>query len=854
MLRLPALIALAAMPLLASQSDDDFFESKIRPVLAAKCYACHSAKLKAPFGGLRLDSRAALRQGGDSGPALVEGKPDQSLLIEVISYTNRSLQMPPTGKLPDSTIDDFKQWIRLGAPDPRTDQAPSNISKSATKPLWATQPLRRRDAKSIDQLVKLSNSKPVTPRQWLRRVTYDLTGLPPTSAELNTFLASPSPQAEARVIDRLLASPQYGERWARHWLDLVRFAETNGHEYDNEKLDAWRYRDYLIRAFNQDLPYNQFIREHIAGDLLPTPRIATGGSHLESPLATSFFWFGEILNSATDSGKTRADRVDNQIDVLSKTFLGLTLSCARCHDHKFDPLPTADYYAMAGILHSTYVRESVIDSPARISEIKAARAQLSPIPSTPRSQLTLRHTDQIQADFSNPHEWTRAGQAFATTTSGSVADSRAEGSLQLVGSLTSNKFRMPKLWMHVHIAGSTPDKKILNGGDLRVTLVADDHKAAHFYAKDANNFGWQTTRMTKEIGRECYFEIVDRSRTGFLAVDRIVLSDEETPPTLTNTPQLNTLPATGVQIPESAFAMQSVDEAPHDVRLHIRGSHQNLGPVVPRGMLTAIPVASQPIKAGSGRTELAAWLTNPANTLPTRVLVNRIWQHHFGQGIVKSVDNFGKMGDAPTSHDLLDHLATYFIDHNYSIKQLQRYILLSDAYRAPSTRRLDAESIRDAMLAISGSLDKTLYGPSIIPFIGKYQDGRGKPVSGPLDGDNRRSIYIQVRRNFLTPLFLAFDYPLPLSTIGSRGSSTVPSQALLLLNNAFVLEQASRWAKSAEMQQPDPTRRIQLLFEQAFGRPPEDWELKDSLLFTKDHDWADLCHVLFNSAEFIYVP
>ena len=319
---------------------DEFFEKKIRPVLSAQCVGCHNAKLKAPFGGLRLDTKAATLKGGDSGLILVPGKPEESLILKALSYNNRKLQMPPTGKLSDAVIEDFRHWIAMGAPDPRIDSAPL-VTKQETKPNWAFElPVRAPIPTVVDQswprtkvdrflLAKLE-AKQLHPaaalgrREFLRRITFDLTGLPPTPAETKAYLLDTSPSADEKLVNRLLASPHYGERWARHWLDLVRFAETNGHEFDNEKPDAWRYRDYVIRALNQDLPYDQFIREHFAGDLLSKPRLSQDGSFVESPIATGFFWFGEVLNSATDSVKTRADRVDNQLDVLSKTFTGLT--------------------------------------------------------------------------------------------------------------------------------------------------------------------------------------------------------------------------------------------------------------------------------------------------------------------------------------------------------------------------------------------------------------------------------------------------------------------------------------------------------------------------------------------------
>ena len=881
------IVSWLSLTLWGADSGEEFFEKQIRPVLSEKCISCHNAKLKAPFGGLRLDSKAAMRKGGDSGPLFIAGKPEESLLIRALSYENRKLQMPPTGRLSAEIVDKFREWIRIGAPDPRSEELPA-VSVIQQQRGWAFDPPTKSKVPSVKRLdwprtnidhfllakleaKELQPAKPVGKREWIRRLSFDLIGLPPSADQLNQYLSDASRDADQHLVDRLLASPHYGERWARHWMDLVRFSETNGHEYDNEKPDAWRYRDYLIRALNQDLPYDQLILEHVAGDLLSRPRLSQDQSFFESPIASGFLWFGEVLNSPTDSAKTRADRVDNQLDVISKSFLGVTLACARCHDHKFDPLPTKDYYAMAGMMHSTYLQEAVMDSPQRAHAIELARRSIPGTnPQVSGSRIQLRPSDLVFSSIQNIMDWQQQGQAFAAKPISEMAYSRGEGAMALVGSLTSKKFRMPRMFMHIHLAGSVPDKRVFNGGDLRVTLVADDHKAAHVYPEP--NWEWKTIRMTKEFGRECYFEIVDRSRSGFIAVDQIVLSDEESPPPTTG----GSIPAhfkpDAVEIPESTFALTSFDENPQNARLHIRGSHENLGTAIERGVLQAAsPVKMPLITTGSGRLELAQWIASPRNPLTARVIVNRLWQHHFGQGLVRSVDNFGRMGEAPANQQLLDTLAVEFVEDGWSLKKLHRKIVLSSAYRMSlesSTqeaarkidprnellwhlppRRLDAESLRDSMLTVSESLNPELFGPSIMPHISAYQDGRGKPASGPLDGNNRRSIYIQVRRNFLTPLFLAFDYPLPISTIGQRGSSTVPAQALLMMNNAFVHQQAQRWA-DASAQKPD---RLTSLYRSAFAREPLPEEKQAAQDYLATHSWYSLCHVLLNSAEFLYV-
>ncbi|MGH9631521.1 MAG: DUF1549 domain-containing protein, partial [Bryobacteraceae bacterium] len=510
----------------------EFFEKRIRPVFVENCYSCHSSKLKTPLGGLRVDSREELLKGGNSGPALVPGNPEESRIAQAVTHQG-TLKMPPNGKLDQQQIQDIATWVKMGAPYPAASDSASN---SAGEPqFWAFQPVKDPPEPQVTDTAWIESpidrfilaaleSKDLTPappaekRTLLRRATYDLTGLPPSPEEIRDFIEDTSPQAFEKVVDRLLASPHYGERWGRHWLDLVRYAETNGHEFDNDKLDPWKYRDYVIRAFNQDLPYNRFVREHIAGDLLESKRLSSDGAYRESPLGTSFFWFGEVLNSATDSVKSRADEVDNQIDVMSKAFLGLTVACARCHDHKFDPIPTSDYYALAGVLHSTGIREAVLDSPERVREIASLSAEIREInrridqikgaEPAPASAVDYRMEDTVFENFNKSQfgKWTPSGQAFADGPQGGAANSLAAGSERFVGSLTSTQFQMPKLYLHVRISGTKSDPKLKERGNLRFTLVADGYKGQHIMPKGGKP-EWKTVRMTLERGRMCYFEI-----------------------------------------------------------------------------------------------------------------------------------------------------------------------------------------------------------------------------------------------------------------------------------------------------------------------------------------------------------
>ncbi len=1122
----------------------ELFEKKIRPVLAEKCYACHSDKTAA-MAGLRVDSKQGLLTGGSRGAAVVPGQAGRSLLLKAISYTDLDLRMPPDGKLTDQQIASFREWIDAGAPDPRTATAPGSDSDRGDsnkgvdieegKKFWSFQPIQRHQPPSagnsewpltpvdnflLHRLRKegLSPAPEAGKAALLRRVTFDLIGLPPAPKELQDFLEDASPRAYERVVERLLASPHYGERWARHWLDLVRYGETNGHEFDNDKLDAWRYRDYVIRAFNDDLPYDVFVTEQIAGDLLAEPRLSADGSFEESSIGPSFYWFGEVLNSATDSVKVKADRVDNQIDVLGKAMLGLTLACARCHDHKFDPIPTSDYYALAGIMHSTEIMEQVIDSPRRGQAIEVSRREIGEVNREIRRELrsapaarTARLADYLMgaieligsedsaaqaeerlaatgldlerlrawamaleaaagrpehvlfplaaiaarladgrsarfgearsavagklrkiigasrdaearaaergdilfADFGRPgfEPWLVSGAAFAGRAPEGVkksglsqalvkrglirkdlgdarltvpaffhtfpellppnqplqgyrgeglANSFQGGSDRFVGSLTSAKFRIPKRWIHVRLAGTKTERVRDGYPKTRLTIVAGGFKNRHFFPAVSGRLEWQSSRLTTQFDRVSYFELVDRDREAHIVVDKIVFSDSEDPPLYLTPPRQDVAALAGSgelrslrdvaqaceelferaarkqdrdvleeelvaalwpgtraeeaaalldderqrrigelrqrraalesRIPASAFAMSSRDLDPRNVRVHLRGSHKNLGAEVPRGFLRLISSHDEgEFLQGSGRAALAARMTAAENPLLARVMVNRIWKHHFGQGLVRSVDNFGEMGERPSHPELLDYLAGRFIGGGWSLKQMHRLMVLSRAYRMSNQvsgeaaradpenrllhhmrpRRLEAEVIRDSILAVAGRLDRKMFGPSVMPYISEHQDGRGKPRDpGPLDGEGRRSIYIGVRRNFLTPLFLAFDYPLPSSTIGRRNVSTVASQALMMMNNAFVARQAQAWADRVMASRTGQRERIAIMFLAAFARPASETEIADAGGFLErqtvlyEHQdgagersvWADLAHVLMNSTEFIFVP
>jgi len=887
--RIPVvLLALSA----AAHGQFEFFETRIRPVLAERCYGCHSGP--AAKSGLNVTTKEGLLRGGSRGTAVAAGNPEASLLYKAISYRDSNLKMPPTGRLPETVIEDFREWLRHGAEDPR-EESPASVAPSAVidwekaRQHWAFRPVRPAASPRVKspnwvrtpvdafilarlEVEALKPAPPAAKADLLRRVTFDLTGLPPTPADLHAFLNDNSPGAYAKVVERLLESVHYGERWARHWLDLARFAETNGHEFDFYKYEAWRYRDYVIRAFNQDLPYNRFVRENLAGHLLPLDqhRLAAGGTHWDSVLGSGFLGLGEERNGATDLEEVRTEIRDSRIDVFGKTFLGLTVACARCHDHKFDPITTADYYALGGIFDSSRTTLASIASPDLLARSESALAGLGPPPAyPPAASVSLRPGDEIvPLDI-----FTSSGTAFAERTHGRLDSSRGRSN-QLTGIMVSRSFVPTRRYIHVRVAGSKFNPVREEPSLLAVTIFAPGRYPKGVAGQGDRKFRWKTITLKEEINQICHLEIADRQRDGHIVVDAIVMSNSKEPPANPDE-ELPPLAHADAPMPEEPFGRATYEDTPRTMRVQIRGSHHNLGPEVPRRFLEIFgrPDTAQ-YQQGSGRLALANALTDPANPLLARVIVNRVWKHHFGEGLVRTVDNFGRTGERPSHLELLDHLAAQFTSGGWSVKALHRAIVLSSTYQMASTespeardrdprnrwlshmpvRRLDAESIRDAVLATAGSLDRTTHGPSIRPYLTDYQDGRGRPTPGPLDGQGRRSVYLEVRRNFLPPLLLAFDYPLPTTTTGRRMVSSVPAQALTMMNNEFVADQAAKWAARMEQQHGDAAARLSAMYIAAFARQPDPAE-KDRIetFLHQGGTWTELAHVLFNSKEFLFL-
>jgi hypothetical protein len=1147
----------AASELEPTSQQIEFFERKVRPLLVEHCYSCHSGTADKLQAGLRVDSRTALLSGGDSGPSIVPGDADASLFIEAVRY--ESYEMPPKGKLADDAIETFEKWVEMGAPWPQGDTpidsntAPEFDLQKRKSEHWVWQDVSTPQLPTVRssdwpragldyfilsnlEAAGLGPADDVDRAGLVRRLYFDLIGLPPTPQELTEVIADRAPGSIERLVDRLLESPHFGERWGRHWLDLVRYAESRGHEFDNDTPNAFQYRDYMIRALNADVPYDQLVREHIAGDLLATPRLNPEQGFNESILGTGFWFLGEWVHSPVDIRKDESDRFDNMIDVMSKTFLGITVACARCHDHKFDAISTADYYSLSGFLQSSdyrqvrfesieknrhvskqlaaldakyerqmrdlldsegiafpsqmsyladssivvdysniapshYIQDGFIfgQSPRRegrayLDEVNSLRiathgaaasdsfwnglesltaghvqdqSKIAKLPMSGRtlrtptfeltgarvsvlaqgtghviacvdshrlvagplhgetikaidakekawvtldlkrylghrlhlefvpakdSQLSIRMVvqglddrqlvdidrrlaatnrqfedyarsaaaligsggafdEEVFADFeSGTYEgWTVTGEAFGEmpqtlTTIGSYQGKinaagryfvnshniRNGGDVRygdsLTGTMTSHPFKIDFDAIEFLVGGGA------HQGQTCVNLVIDGKPVLSATGKNNNQMSLNTWDVRPFAGKEAKIEIVDNHRAswGNIGIDHIVFlkrgSGTEGHPMvqrIVDAWRRERADLRSQVVFKSHVAPAMMDGTGEDDYVLIRGNSSKPGTLEPRHFLTAITGdAPMPIKAGSGRLELAEHINDPRNPLTSRVIVNRVWHYLMGRGIVPTTDDFGVLGQRPSHPELLDHLASEFVSDGQSIKRMIRRIVLSRTYQMSSRadaaameadpknmlwhyrppKRLEGEAIRDSLLALSGRLDPKPFGAPVPIHLTSFMDGRGRPgTNGPLDGDGRRSVYIAVRRNFLSPFMLTFDSPVPFSTMGRRNVSNVPAQSLILLNDPFVASQAKKWAERVLEHGSSVEASIDWMYQSAFGRSPSEMEKQVAMEFlgmppdgpsgrpgeAKNagdlERWSDFAHALVNTKEFIFL-
>ncbi len=783
-----------------------FFEQRIRPLLATHCYECHSTKQKKAEGGLLLDARDALRKGGDSGPAIVPGDPEKSLLVTAVRQTDKDLRMPPKQKLSDTQIADLEAWVKAGATDPREPTPSDALTEVVARAkygmsleegmfFWSFLPVKQHAPPVVKQtawprtpvdhfiLARLEHAG-VEPapqadrRTLLRRMTYDLIGLPPTPAEMDAFLADNSPDAFERVVDRLLASPHYGERWGRHWLDVVRYSDTCGNASDYPVPQAHKYRDWVIAAFNRDLPYDQFLREQLAGDLLPSDSEQERHERITATgyLAIARRFGGDRMG---EHHLTLEDTIDN----LGRAVLGATISCARCHDHKFDPFTVSDYYGLYGIFSSTRY-------PFPGAEVSKVQADFVPLQTSAQVETLMKPYQE------------------------KVAAATAE-----VKKLTDEE-----------------------NAAKRADITAPEFKA---------NLEAATKALAEAKKRQA------------------------------------ALPA---EAPMVASAYAVADAKPENAKIHLRGDPKRTGDEVPRHFPAVLGGQSLPEDCtASGRVELAGWVTDPGNPRTARVLVNRLWQFHFGRGLVETPNDFGRQGKPPTHPELLDYLASSFIASGWSIKAMHRLILNSHAWQLSSEqttassqrdpnnelygrftrRRLDAESIRDTLLAVSGDLDERFGGEHPFPAQHTWKWTQHAPFAAVYE-TRQRSVYLMQQRLRKNPYLALFDGADPSSSTGVRLPSTTPLQALFLMNDPLVHASAGKLAGRVLAAAEDDPPRVELAYRLTFTRQPDESERSECREFLKAYRekltslkvpadqveiqaWNALARALLSSNEFVFV-
>jgi hypothetical protein len=909
----------------------ELFEKNARPLFAEKCQPCHNAKLRS--GGFDLSSPEGIKEAASIGIFGKAADPENSPILKALSYENR-IKMPPQGKLPAETISAVREWVVAGAPSPAATPSAGNslagtgvrpvalrgVITDADKNFWSFKPLsqaapptpKQQDwaINPIDQFVLanlekngLTPAPPADKTTLLRRATFDLTGLPPTEKELRDFLADKSPKAFEKVVDRLLASPRYGERWGRHWLDVMRYADSTGSDEDHRYPHAWRYRDYVVEAFNDDMPYNQFVREQLAGDILAAD--PNSGVGYRGIVATGFLALGKKALAQKDLPLKRYDVVDDQIDVTAKAFMGLTVTCARCHDHKFDPIATKDYYQMAAIFASTLSYEKgetgdPIQTPlAAPGEFESFKTQWS-------AYNDLQKKIAKIIDFDEDAKKTRdgAGQQIASSM---LAAYRVYAKNEAVAAVASaTKLDAQQLTRWVEYLKDTKHPELAkwhtatdaNRQDVAAEYQEDFRRSAYQYDQDVN--WWEEARSSfpkagKIAGphpqmsaeKDPFFVAVwqnsgplHRSRDEQIAALPFDKGKEVTPLLAEASDMERTLPRKEVPMACAVKEGETMNQ-----KVFLRGDYHSLGDPVERTVpsILRLNAPAPEVKTKSGRLELANWLVDPRNPLPPRVMANRIWQGHFGDGIVRTPDNYGRLGERPSNPELLDYLAKTFMDNGWSIKKMHRLIMLSKTYQMsaafdeekkakdPENRllshfprqRLSIEEIRDAYLAMGGDLDLTM-GGTLDPGVGTDGETSANRISMNPEKTNRRSIYLPLRRSNLPTLYTLFDFGDATSPEGHRSTTTVATQALFVMNSPLVIREATHIADSVLKQQRQDKRRVEEIYLRVLDRRPDANEIDSGLTYLaslrqkwhqidEEKAWTSLTHALMASNEFIFV-
>lgn len=876
-----------------AQEGVDYFEKKIRPVFIEQCYSCHSTeakknnKLKA---SLILDTPEGLAKGGDSGTLLVPGKPAESLLIKSLKHTE-DIKMPPKGKLSDPIVASFEHWIRIGAPAPaivKSTEPAKEIDWNKAKEFWAfrtpkktplpavrdqTWPLREIDRFILAELEK-RDLKPVGPagkRELLRRVTFDLTGLPPTSEAMDEFASDTSPDAYAKVVDRLLKSPQHGERWARYWLDISRYAEDKALAFVAVRPHAYRYRDWVVKALNDDMPYDKFLKLQLAGDLIDEP----GLDPVTKLAGLGFQGLGAEYHKGSVAAQVMADELDDRIDTVTRGLLGLTVACARCHDHKYDPIPTRDYYSLAAAYNGSELVEKPLVEPAAFDRFKAQEKLLRDSEAKHAQWLKDQARDASKPAVQLADQYFIAAWEIRTLqqrkTNVDVAQIAKARSLQviylsrLVKLLEQNKLdaKEPAIAAWLNAAKSASETAKVEKNQV---VVPDALQKATVELKQAI-----TAALPKTAAKDVpnLLKVLWLNPNSIFSLNPTEAASQYSEATQKElTKQQTDLAKLKKELPPAPPMAHAIQGGGNGLKVNIRGSVERLGEQAPPGFLRIVSTSDSSKQSKTfTRLDLANAIASPGNPLTARVIVNRVWHYHFGKGLVGTPSNFGTLGDRPSHPELLDTLAVRFIENGWSLRWLHREILLSRAYQLSSEpiavnaerdpentylwryspRRLDFEAWRDAWLAVAGKLDLTIGGPSI----------------ELTQADNsRRTLYSKISRLQPNPLLVLFDFPDANVTSDRRSVTTVPQQQLFTLNSEFTIGTAKVFAKRLQNASPKIEEQIRFAFRLAYGRTPTTEETKASEAFIRDASaegkdrltpFEQFAHAILSSNEFQWI-